>query len=98
MNTKVIFKEGKDNSKNRRYKQRGELMAKRKAEAKEAAEKELEKRKEDAGIGGASDSVAKAILSPQVTKDTLPALEKSDDAMYHKVNHAHQRNPKKKWS
>lgn len=94
----VIIKAAKDNSKNRRFKARGELIAKRKAEAKELEIAEAEKRKTDAGIEGVSDGVAKAILSPAAPKDTSPPAEQKDDAMHHKVNHTHQRRPDKKWS
>lgn len=96
--TKVTVKPSKDNSKNRRYKARGELIAKRKAEEKEIEDAEAENRKADSGLSGVSDAVAKAILSPTPPKDTSPPKEKQDDAMNHKVNHAHQRRPDKKWS
>lgn len=95
---KVTVIVAKDNSKNRRYKLRGELIAKRKAEAKNIEDAESEKRKADRGLDGASDGVSKAILSPPPPKDTSPPAEKKDDAMNHKVNHAHQRRPDKKWS
>lgn len=95
---KITINPAKDNSKNRRYKERGELIAKRKAEAKEIEDAEAEKKKAEAGIGGVSDVVAKAILSPTPPKDTSPPTEKKGDAMNYKVNHAHQRRPDKKWS
>lgn len=96
--TKVTIYPAKDNSKNRRFKARGELIAKRKAEAKEIEDIEAEKKKADSGMSGVSDGVAKAILSPPPPKDTSPPAEKKDDAMNHKVNHAHQRRSDKKWS
>lgn len=95
---KITINPAKDNSKNRRYKLRGELIAKRKAEAKDIEDADAEKRKTDSGLDGVSDGVVKAILSPPPPKDTSPAAEKKDDAMNHKVNHAHQRRPDKKWS
>lgn len=95
---KVIIKTAKDNSKNRRFKARGELMAKRKEEAKELERLQDEQRKMEEGIDGVSDTVAKAILSPPPPKDISPPHEKKDDAMNYKVNHAHQRRPDKKWS
>lgn len=95
---KVIIKTATDNSKNRRFKARGELMAKRKQEAKELERLEEEKKKNEAGIDGVSDAVAKAILSPSPPKDISPPNGKKDDAMNYKVNHAHQRRPGKKWS
>ncbi|EMX8400864.1 transcriptional regulator [Yersinia enterocolitica] len=39
----------------------------------------------------------KAILIPVVAKDVSLAKEPKDDVMNHKVNHAHQRDPRKKW-
>jgi len=95
--TKVTVKAARDNSKNRRYKERGELIAKRKAEQTERENALAEERKIEHGIEGVSDVVAKAILSPSPPKDTSPPAEKKDDAMNHKVNHAHQRRPGKKW-
>lgn len=95
---KVTIYPAKDNSKNRRFKARGELIAKRKAEAKEIEDGQAEKKKVDSGMAGVSDGVIKAILSPPLPKDTLPPVEKKDDAMNYKVNHAHQRSPNKKWS
>ncbi|WP_318357650.1 hypothetical protein [Enterobacter sp.] len=94
----VIVKKAKDNSKNRRYKQRGELIAKRREEAKALEEQEREAWKEEKGVQGCSDNVTKALTLNTNWREPPKEQEIKDDAMNHKVNHAHQRRPDKKWS
>ena len=96
--TKITVKAAKDNSKNRRYKARGELIAKRKSEAEEIEEKVKEEWKAENGVQGCSDNVAKALTLKTTYREPSQPVEAKDDAMFHKVNHAHQRIPGKKWS
>lgn len=95
---KVTVKAAKDNSKNRRYKARGELIARRKAEAEEAEEKAREEWKSENGVQGCSDSVVRALTLKTTFREPPKDPEVKDDVMFHKVNHAHQRRPGKKWS
>lgn len=39
----------------------------------------------------------KALSMPAIKDDLVMTLEKKDDALNRVVNHAHQRNPRKRW-
>ncbi|HFG8877236.1 TPA: hypothetical protein ACGSU1_000461 [Yersinia enterocolitica] len=95
--TKIIVIPAKDNSRNRRRKLRGDHFKASAIEREEEKRRNLDQIKSENDLNGASDSVMKAILIPVVAKDVSLAKEPKDDVMNHKVNHAHQRDPRKKW-
>ncbi|NXZ86390.1 hypothetical protein HZI30_05495 [Serratia fonticola] len=95
--TKVIVIEARENSRKRRLKRRQETHSEKIAEYKENERLLAEKLKEEKRLQEVSDRVLKAVHTPVVAKDLSPAQEPKDDAMNHKVNHAHQRDPRKKW-
>lgn len=50
------------------------------------------------GRGIIEYKVDKAMKSTAPRDDLIPPAEPKDDAAFRVVNHAHQRDPKKKWS
>lgn len=96
--TKVVVKPARENSKNRRFKARGEIMKRKSEELRKEEEAQKELLRTENGLDGCSDNVVKAVHIPSVAKDVSPPKEIHDDAMHRKVNHAHQRSPSKKWS
>jgi len=91
--TKIIWKEVKkaNTSKSRRRKRRAE-------EREQAAEDAKLERKLPALLNGCSIKTLKALSLPGETREQAQEDERDGDAMFRKVNHAHQRNPNKKWS
>ncbi|HCO3755921.1 TPA: hypothetical protein ACNTUM_000663 [Escherichia coli] len=90
---KIIVKEGRDNSRNRRREQR-----RKEREAKKLSEQEARKLEMENAGGLPALKAAKAIDSAVVpVKDEIFIDDQGGDAMNLVVNHAHQRDPRKKW-
>lgn len=92
MKPSIIIKPARDNSRNRRREAR-------KSEREEEADKIREKRKAEILEKGSL-----AALRGEKAAEAAVAHEKAEveddsggDAMFKVVNHAHQRNPNKKW-
>lgn len=90
----IIWKDSKGTSKSRYKKKRAIVVAERR-QAEEMAKEFI---KAENGLVGCSGNLTKALLIPTVAKDLSLPQDPKDDAMDHKVNHAHQRRPDKKWS
>ncbi|MCZ4057826.1 hypothetical protein O3W44_00205 [Pantoea sp. LMR881] len=52
----------------------------------------------ETALTGASPRINSALRGEALRDDLVLPAEKKDDAIYHAVNHAHQRDPRKKWS
>lgn len=90
---KIIVKPAKDNARNRRRDERQRQRDQRSSEAS------LERRIANELTGSRAATLAEKASGgiENITKD--PILESGGgDAMHSVVNHAHQRDPRKKWS
>lgn len=90
---KIIVKKAKDNSKNR-YRERRRVARELSSDADSLARKiEIEL------YGGAAGLKAERAIFGMVEAEKSPPVDVTGgDAFYLKVNHAHRRDPKKKWS
>jgi hypothetical protein len=90
---KIIVKEGRDNARNRRREER------RLQREQNSADASLERKVANELNGGRAGLLAeKATGGIETTDKEAPIDSGGGDAMYRVVNHAHQRDPKKKWS
>ena len=90
---KIIVKQGRDNSRNRR---REERRLRREQDSSDAA---LERKIDNELNGGRAGLLAEKAVGGLETTDKEDPLESGGaDAMHRVVNHAHQRDSKKKWS
>ncbi|EOC5807420.1 hypothetical protein ACI49Z_003443 [Cronobacter turicensis] len=94
MTAKITIKPGKDNSRNRRRERRKQ---ERDEADKQASAERLESLESLGGLHGVL--AEKALRQPtEAVKDKQQAEEGGCDAMTMRVNHAHQRDKRKKWS
>lgn len=90
---KIIVKEGRNNARNRRREER------RLQRERNSADASLRRKVANGLNGGRAGLLAeKATGGIETTDKEVPIDSGGGDAMYRAVNHAHQRDPKKKWS